>query len=176
MNPSDDLSLEELEARAASLEQELTALRSVITARRAQALYSAPTPQPVYTPEPVASVATPTPTYEAPVASSVRLCGYLSDGRLWNIAIPFTAISRPGGVTIGRSQETADIPLEDSSVSRCHTRLELTEQGLVVSDLGSTNGTYINSVPVPAGAAPRPLLDADTLTLGSINLRIDLIF
>lgn len=157
-----ELSLEELEARAAALEQELAALRSVIAARMAQEMLGVPTP------------AAP-PAAETAVASSLRLCGYLSDGTLWDMAIPFSAIGREGGVTIGRDETVADVPLPEGCVSRCHLRLYLNENGLAVADLGSTNGTFINSAPLPPGAEGT-LADGDTLTLGMLNLRADLLF
>lgn len=164
MSAADELSLEELEARAAALEQELAALRSVIAARMAQDMLGVPAPVPA-----------PAPAEEVPVASSLRLCGYLSDGTLWDIAIPFSAIGREGGVTIGRDENAADIPLPESCVSRCHLRLFLNEYGLAVADMASTNGTFINSAPLPPESAGT-LTDGDTLTLGSLNLRADLLF
>lgn len=163
MSAADELSLEELEARAAALEQELAALRSVIAARMAQDMLGMPAPAPAAA------------TEEAPVASSLRLSGYLSDGSLWDIAIPFSAIGREGGVTIGRDENAADVPLPESCVSRCHLRLFLNEYGLAVADLASTNGTFINSAPLPPETAGT-LTDGDTLTLGSLNLRADLLF
>lgn len=161
MNAADELSLEELEARAAALEQELSALRSVIALRIAQAS--------------LAAAAEP-PAQEAPVASSLRLSGYLSDGTLWDIAIPFEAIAREGGVTIGRDETMSDIPLPEGGVSRRHIRLMLDEHGLVVADQASTNGTFVNSAPLSPDGTPAPLTDGDTLTLGSLNLRADLLF
>lgn len=163
MSAADELSLEELEARAAALEQELAALRSVIAARMAQDMLGMPAPTPAAA------------TEEAPVASSLRLSGYLSDGSLWDIAIPFSAIGREGGVTIGRDENAADVPLPESCVSRCHLRLFLNEYGLAVADLASTNGTFINSAPLSPESAGT-LTDGDTLTLGSLNLRADLLF
>lgn len=159
-----ELSLEELEARAAALEQELAALRSVIAARMAQEMLGVPAPAPAAA-----------PAAETAVASSLRLCGYLSDGTLWDMAIPFSAIGREGGVTIGRDETAADVPLPEGCVSRCHLRLYLNENGLAVADLGSTNGTFINSAPLPPDAEGT-LADGDTLTLGTLNLRADLLF
>lgn len=155
---SEELSLDELEKRAAALEQELNALRSVIAARRTQeAAAEAPAAE------------------EAPVASSLRLSGYLSDGTLWDIAIPFSAIGRSGGVTIGRDATMSDVPLPEDGVSRLHLRLELNDQGLAVVDLGSTNGTFLNSRPLTPSYG-YPLSDSDTLTVGTLNLRVDMLF
>ncbi len=155
----EELSIDELEKRACALEQELNALRSVIAARRAQEEASAPAPA----------------AEEAPVASSLRLSGYLSDGTLWDIAIPFSAISRDGGVTIGRDAAMADVPLPENGVSRLHLRLELNDNGLAVVDLGSTNGSFINSRPLTPSYG-YPLADGDTLTIGTLNLRADMLF
>lgn len=45
--------------------------------------------------------------------------------------------------TVGRSQE-ADILLDDISVSRRHAVFSRTDDGVVVKDIGSLNGTYVN--------------------------------
>lgn len=46
---------------------------------------------------------------------------------------------------IGRS-ERADLVIDDPDVSRQHARLLITEEGCVLLDLRSTNGTFINGV------------------------------
>jgi diguanylate cyclase (GGDEF)-like protein len=46
-------------------------------------------------------------------------------------------------VTVGRSPDCA-VPLQDDSVSRRHCRITPGPDGLVLADLGSTNGTYVN--------------------------------
>jgi pSer/pThr/pTyr-binding forkhead associated (FHA) protein len=46
-------------------------------------------------------------------------------------------------VTAGRHQES-DIFLDDISVSRKHATFTRTPEGVVVKDLGSLNGTYVN--------------------------------
>ncbi len=48
-----------------------------------------------------------------------------------------------GGATLGRSP-ASEIPVDADGVSRVHCRLEAREGKLVVQDLGSTNGTYVN--------------------------------
>ena len=45
--------------------------------------------------------------------------------------------------TVGRSQD-ADILLDDISVSRRHATFTRTDEGVVVRDVGSLNGTYVN--------------------------------
>ena len=62
-----------------------------------------------------------------------------------------------GGSTIGR-REPADIVLSDSEISRAHCRLVVREDELWVTDLGSTNGTFLNgervgsAIAMPVGA------------------------
>ncbi len=46
-------------------------------------------------------------------------------------------------LTIGRSA-SCDLTLDDTFVSSQHARVAKTDRGLVVSDLGSTNGTYVD--------------------------------
>jgi tetratricopeptide (TPR) repeat protein len=49
----------------------------------------------------------------------------------------------PGRYRIGRAAD-AEIQLLDNGVSSWHCELEITSDGVIVRDLGSTNGTYIN--------------------------------
>ncbi len=53
----------------------------------------------------------------------------------------------PGEVVVGRDAG-AGVRLEDPDVSRAHCRLRLTHDGAEVVDLGSTNGTTVDGVPV----------------------------
>ncbi|MGF1581082.1 MAG: diguanylate cyclase [Gemmataceae bacterium] len=64
--------------------------------------------------------------------------------------------------TIGRSIE-CDLCVEDTAVSRQHLRINLTPQGFVVTDLNSTNGTFVNTEPVTTHA----LQDGDYLQVGN---------
>ncbi|MGB7593519.1 MAG: FHA domain-containing protein [Terriglobia bacterium] len=58
-------------------------------------------------------------------------------------------------ITIGRSH--ADITINDRVVSRLHCALEITEDTVLLRDLGSTNGTIVGS----------QLVETATLTSGS---------
>lgn len=54
----------------------------------------------------------------------------------------------PGKViVIGRSLD-ADVPIQHKSVSRRHALLEETGNGYVISDLGSSNGTFVDEIRV----------------------------
>ena len=69
-------------------------------------------------------------------------------------------------VLLGRDA-TADVCLLDLSVSRRHARLQMDDHGYWVIDLGSTNGTCVNKVPV----SRCKLRDGDELRIGSCVYR-----
>lgn len=71
-----------------------------------------------------------------------------------------------GEHTLGRSVD-ADIRLDDEGVSRLHAKMDRRNDGTVeVSDLNSTNGTYVN------GAQIRnfTLSDGDRIQIGSVTI------
>lgn len=71
-----------------------------------------------------------------------------------------------GSVTvIGRGSE-ADIIVEDPGISRRHLEIRVTPDGVVATDLGSTNGTYVEGHQVPAAT----LLDGNTITIGRTRI------
>jgi putative nucleotidyltransferase with HDIG domain len=61
--------------------------------------------------------------------------------------------------------------LDDPSVSRRHAEVSRTEQGWVVRDLDSTNGTYINGSRVAAGDTP--LTARDIIQFGKIAFLVE---
>lgn len=54
---------------------------------------------------------------------------------------------------IGKARETSDYCLDKVGVSRQHLRIDRTEGGFSVTDLGSTNGTWVNSVRLRPGVS-----------------------
>jgi len=71
-------------------------------------------------------------------------------------------------VTIGRLPECA-VALDDPNVSRRHAQIRREGGQVIVVDLGSTNGTKVNGVPV----RQQQLTPGDTITVGSTTLRFE---
>lgn len=78
-----------------------------------------------------------------------------------------TYVLGPGNTVAGRGAETA-IFLPDVTVSREHVRFSVDPSGLSMSDLASTNGTYVNGERLTAGM----LKEGDQLMVGKFHLRI----
>lgn len=79
---------------------------------------------------------------------------------------------RPGGrrVNVGRGSDN-DLYLNHPSVSKVHAALVLNREGtLLVSDTGSTNGTYINGRRMVYGEA-RQIEDGDVVGFGDVEVR-----
>jgi FHA domain len=71
------------------------------------------------------------------------------------------AYSLEHGATLGRGD--VEIRLEDPFASTRHARIERQGSVLVLEDLGSTNGTYLNEEPLDG---PRPLHHGDRIRIG----------
>jgi pSer/pThr/pTyr-binding forkhead associated (FHA) protein len=72
-----------------------------------------------------------------------------------------------GELILGREADSADLVLDDPGVSRRHARVLPENGGVIVEDLGSSNGTYVNgrriSGPVEVGAGDEVQLGATVL-------------
>ncbi len=64
-------------------------------------------------------------------------------------------------IVLGR-ESTCDVMVADRQISRFHARLTPTPQGVILEDLGSKNGTYLNSALL---SAPVVLQDGDVLSV-----------
>src|SRR5215218_5949048 len=72
---------------------------------------------------------------------------------------------------IGRSAAAEGRLGDDPEISRQHARISRNPQGqLVVEDLGSTNGTYVNGQRI---AGPTPLNPGDTVQMGRSTMSIE---
>ncbi len=66
---------------------------------------------------------------------------------------------------LGRGTE-ADIVVDDSGVSRQHIRLDRTDYGTIITDLGSTNGTFVEDQRIREAT----LLDGNAITIGRTTI------
>ncbi len=105
-------------------------------------------------------------TFPRPVSKSCREACLVhiypsgpSMGRRYTLSISTTML-------IGRGSDCA-IHIDDHSVSRKHAQVEPMTDGYVASDLGSTNGTFVNDEPVER----RLLCDGDYLRIGNCIYR-----
>jgi hypothetical protein len=73
-----------------------------------------------------------------------------------------SAYSLADGAVLGRGEQ-ADIRLEDTFASSQHARLAPHGEVIVLEDLGSTNGTYLNEEPL---RGPQPLHPGDRIRIG----------
>lgn len=73
-----------------------------------------------------------------------------------------------GSITMGR-QAGNEIHLNDALVSRQHARLDCTDSGCTLTDLGSANGTILNDERLPPNV-PYPLADKAVIQIGPFRL------
>jgi hypothetical protein len=161
------------------------------TARRAEAQAATPAPAPApapvreHRPAPPAAV----PAQPAPAAAP-RAVPAAPDPDATRAHTPAPAPARAFGdptkrpwldidgehypllsaITVLGRDDTADVILDDPGISRRHTEIRVTSDGphLVTSirDLGSTNGTFVNSERITS----QRLEDGDRLTVGRTTL------
>ena len=74
-------------------------------------------------------------------------------------------------VTIGRATDNT-LPIDDVSISGHHAQLSPGEQGFILTDLGSTNGTRLNGAPVKPEEA-HVLSPGDRIFFGKIEAIYD---
>src|SRR5438270_14025270 len=74
---------------------------------------------------------------------------------------PGTAYDLSDGATLGRGD--VEIRLDDPFASSRHARISRQGQVVVIEDLGSTNGTYLNEAPL---TGPQPLHPGDRIRIG----------
>ncbi|HXU71992.1 MAG TPA: sigma 54-interacting transcriptional regulator [Polyangia bacterium] len=74
-----------------------------------------------------------------------------------------------GERTVVGAHPSADVELTDAAMSKFHCEIRIADGTPVVRDLGSTNGTFVEGVPV----LEAPLRHGAVLTLGRTRLRFD---
>lgn len=82
---------------------------------------------------------------------------------------PATQFAIQPGATIGRHPESA-VRLNDTFVSARHARLDRDEEGWSVTDLGATNGTFVNGERISGTV---PIVSGNLLRFGRIQFTFD---
>jgi ABC transport system ATP-binding/permease protein len=77
-------------------------------------------------------------------------------------AVPYEIA--PGEITIGRAPSN-NLVVDEGAVSKVHARIERTRDQLVLEDLGSANGTFVNGARLTAAF----LKDGDAVSLGNVE-------
>ncbi len=75
-----------------------------------------------------------------------------------------------GQIIMGRSPDV-DLLLDDDMTSRSHASLEVTAEGMVLEDLASSNGTYVNGEPIERCYVS----SRDEVSIGSFTLKFKLL-
>jgi FHA domain len=118
------------------------------------------------------------PDYEDATGMHVASEGLGADGALGRpvLRVATAAGLRAGsaydlseGALLGRG-DGADIRLEDAFASTRHARLVPQGDVIVLEDLGSTNGTYLNGEPL---RGPQPLHVGDQIRIGDSEFRFE---
>ena len=74
---------------------------------------------------------------------------------------------------VGRSPAASTFVINHEQVSRQHFRLSLVAQQVMIEDLGSTNGTSIDGVPLEPGNQ-MPVREGSRLALGDLELTLNI--
>jgi hypothetical protein len=73
-----------------------------------------------------------------------------------------------GALTLGRSVE-CDVSIPSDEISRHHAKLQVVPDGVMVEDLGSANGTFVNNQRVHGGSLMKP---GDELRLDTVRFML----
>ncbi|MCU0293203.1 MAG: FHA domain-containing protein [Thermoanaerobaculaceae bacterium] len=104
----------------------------------------------------------PNPPEPAPPPSASFILTYQSGPS------PFDELSLAGRVVIGRETD-CELRLDDPGVSRHHAAVEPTPAGARVTDLGSSNGTFVNGRRIDG---PEDLAEGDEIAVGHTRLTL----
>ncbi|MGL5259962.1 MAG: DUF6382 domain-containing protein [Lachnospiraceae bacterium] len=74
-------------------------------------------------------------------------------------------------IIIGKSEHNASLIIKDPSVSRKHCEITKNEELLFIRDLNSTNGTYVNDIPLWEMESI-PIQKGDRLLIGKVTLNV----
>jgi transcriptional regulator with PAS, ATPase and Fis domain len=109
--------------------------------------------------------ATETLTGVAPANAVIRECTLTVKAGERDGAVHAFASER----TVIGADPSADITVDDAALSKFHCELRFADGAMIVRDLGSRNGTFVDGVPV----IEAPLRDGAQLSIGRTRLRFD---
>lgn len=89
--------------------------------------------------------------------------------RLRGLLVPLVSDLHAGLNTVGRNP-TNDVVIHEASVSSFHAEITVDEQGVVVRDLQSTNGTFVDDEPV----TEREIRSGQVVQFGTVGFRLEL--
>ena len=75
---------------------------------------------------------------------------------------------QPGRIVVVGRAVTSDVPIYDPTISRRHAELALTDGGVKVKDVGSSNGTFLNGARITEAVAG----ENDVITFGKVAFRV----
>ena len=87
------------------------------------------------------------------------------------LKIPGVSLVEGSGAVVGRSPAEAAFIIHHEQVSRRHFRLLLASGQVMIEDLGSTNGTSVNGIPLDPGAR-QPLSNGSRIQTGNLALTV----
>ena len=96
--------------------------------------------------------------------------GQTGDGSTVHVEIPGGLLAQEGAV-LGRSSQSSNLVVNDSTLSRRHARLYSEANSLYVEDLESTNGTRINGILLNP-RTPTPVRQGDEIAFGAVRVRL----
>jgi len=112
----------------------------------------------------VPPMATPPPTMTITVGPATRLVAIQGPyaGQTFEITADL--------MTVGREAVHPIALVNDMGISRTHAQIVRQGDQVLIEDLGSTNGTYVNGVRI---SAPTPIKPGDTVQLGASLFRVE---
>ncbi|HKO94287.1 MAG TPA: FHA domain-containing protein [Polyangiaceae bacterium] len=102
-----------------------------------------------------------------PSSARVSAASQVSLLLTWGDRALAVALREEQSCVVGRA-DSAEIVIDDPSLSRAHARLSLQNGQVIVEDLSSTNGCLLNGVRTSCAA----MHDRDSVKLGSTELRV----
>ncbi len=76
--------------------------------------------------------------------------------------------------TLGRLKRANSVVIKDKFCSALHAELQIGEDGITITDMGSTNGTFVNGTKITP-IMPHSLQLGDEITVGRSHFRFEVI-